>query len=175
MSQNRNLSILADNVNSSGILSPAGGGLGASAVPANGQIPIGNGTNYTVGTLSAGSNISITNAAGSIVIASAIKGLGFGGEIWHNVTSSRALGTSYTNSYTYPIMINVVVANLTNANYPSGNAALIIGGVTVASTGFYSPGGEVIPLVGIVPPGLSYNVTLSGGLSAILGNWAELY
>lgn len=52
-----------------GVLGPAGGGLGITTVPTNGQIPIGNGTNYTAATLSAGSNISITNAAGSITIA----------------------------------------------------------------------------------------------------------
>ena len=46
------------------------GGTGVSTTPTNGQLLIGNGTNYTVATLTAGSNITITNSAGGITIAS---------------------------------------------------------------------------------------------------------
>jgi len=45
------------------------GGLGITTTPTNGQIPIGNGTNYTASTLTAGSGISVTNASGSITVA----------------------------------------------------------------------------------------------------------
>jgi hypothetical protein len=45
------------------------GGLGITTTPTNGQIPIGNGTNYTAATLTAGSGVSITNTAGSVTIA----------------------------------------------------------------------------------------------------------
>jgi hypothetical protein len=48
----------------------ANGGTGITTTPTNGQIPIGNGTNYTAATLTAGANITITNASGSITIAS---------------------------------------------------------------------------------------------------------
>jgi hypothetical protein len=78
MTQNRNLSILADNVSSAGVLNPSGGGTGITTTPANGQIPIGNGTNYTANQLSAGSNISITNSAGGIVIAATTQQAGSG-------------------------------------------------------------------------------------------------
>lgn len=47
----------------------ANGGTGTTTTPSNGQIPIGNGTNYTAATLTAGSGISVTNASGSITIA----------------------------------------------------------------------------------------------------------
>lgn len=40
-----------------------------NTVPTNGQLLIGNGTNYTVATLTQGTDIAITNAAGSITIA----------------------------------------------------------------------------------------------------------
>ena len=51
-------------------LAPADGGLGISTVPTNGQIPIGNGTNYTAATITGTSNqISVTNGAGSITLA----------------------------------------------------------------------------------------------------------
>jgi hypothetical protein len=45
------------------------GGTGQSATPTNGQLLIGNGVSYTLATLTAGNNISITNAAGSVTIA----------------------------------------------------------------------------------------------------------
>jgi hypothetical protein len=46
------------------------GGLGLlAALPTNGQIPIGNGTNFTLATLTQGSGITITNAAGAVTIA----------------------------------------------------------------------------------------------------------
>ena len=54
-----------------GTLAPANGGTGAIATPSNGQLLIGNGTNYSVANLTAGSNISITNSAGGISIAAA--------------------------------------------------------------------------------------------------------
>lgn len=47
------------------------GGTGLLAVPTNGQILIGNGTNYTLASLTAGANITITPGAGSITIAAA--------------------------------------------------------------------------------------------------------
>lgn len=46
------------------------GGTGVTTAPSNGQLLIGNGTDYTLSTLTAGSNITITEASGSITIAS---------------------------------------------------------------------------------------------------------
>ena len=45
------------------------GGTGLTAAPSNGQLAIGNGTGYTLATLTAGSNITITEGSGSITIA----------------------------------------------------------------------------------------------------------
>lgn len=42
------------------------GGTGLTAIPTNGQLLIGNGTGYTLNTLTAGTGLTITNAAGSI-------------------------------------------------------------------------------------------------------------
>jgi len=53
----------------SGTLPIAKGGTGVTTVPTNGQLPIGNGTGYTVAALTAGSGIAITNGAGAITIA----------------------------------------------------------------------------------------------------------
>lgn len=46
------------------------GGTGVTTAPSNGQLLIGNGTGYTLSTLTAGSNVTITESAGSITIAS---------------------------------------------------------------------------------------------------------
>lgn len=51
-----------------GTLPVANGGTGLTSTPTNGQIDIGNGTGFTRATLTAGSNITITNASGSITI-----------------------------------------------------------------------------------------------------------
>jgi hypothetical protein len=50
-------------------LAVADGGTGVSTTPANGQLLIGNGTNYTVANLTAGTGVTITNSAGGISIA----------------------------------------------------------------------------------------------------------
>ena len=52
-----------------GTVGVANGGTGLTGTPTNGQLPIGNGSGYTLATLTAGSGVSVTNAAGSITIA----------------------------------------------------------------------------------------------------------
>ena len=52
-----------------GTVAVANGGTALSATPTDGQLPIGNGTGYSLATLTAGSGISITNSAGGISIA----------------------------------------------------------------------------------------------------------
>jgi hypothetical protein len=51
----------------------ANGGTALTATPSNGQLPIGNGTGYTLANLTAGSGITITNASGGITIASSVS------------------------------------------------------------------------------------------------------
>ena len=46
------------------------GGTGQTSTPTDGQLLIGNGTGFSYATLTAGSNITITNSAGGITIAS---------------------------------------------------------------------------------------------------------
>lgn len=60
-------------------LGVAYGGTGLTSTPTNGQLLIGNGTNFTLSTLTAGANVTITNTAGTITIASAGGGGGGGG------------------------------------------------------------------------------------------------
>lgn len=53
----------------SGVLPVAKGGTNVATVPTNGQLLIGNGTGYTLASLTAGSNVTITPGAGTISIA----------------------------------------------------------------------------------------------------------
>lgn len=53
----------------SGILPIANGGTNLSTTPTNGQLLIGNGTGYTLASLTAGTGISVTPGAGSISLA----------------------------------------------------------------------------------------------------------
>jgi hypothetical protein len=76
---------------SSGILGIAYGGTGLTATPTNGQLDIGNGTGFTRSTLTAGSNITITNASGSITIASTSGG------------STSITDDTTTNAVRYPL------------------------------------------------------------------------
>jgi len=57
-----------------GTLPIANGGTGLTSTPANGALDIGNGSGFTRTTLTAGTNVTITNSAGGITIASSNPG-----------------------------------------------------------------------------------------------------
>lgn len=52
------------------------GGTGVTTTPTNGQLLIGNGSGYTLATITAGSGITVTNGAGSITLAATTGGGG---------------------------------------------------------------------------------------------------
>ena len=91
----------ASNV-SSGTLGIAYGGTGLGTTPTNGQLLIGNGTNYTLSTITAGSNITVTNASGSITIAST----GGGG-------STSITDDTTTNATRYPLFADATSGTAT--------------------------------------------------------------
>jgi len=69
----------------------ANGGTALTTTPTNGQLLIGNGTNYTLSTLTAGSNITITNTSGAITIASTGGGSG--------ITTGKAIAMAMIFGY----------------------------------------------------------------------------
>ena len=79
-----------------GTLPVANGGTGLATTPTNGQIDIGNGTGFTRTTLTAGANVTITNTAGAITIASTGGGGGTPGGASTNIqfNSSSTFGGS---------------------------------------------------------------------------------
>jgi hypothetical protein len=72
-----------------GVLGIDRGGLNTGTIPTNGQIPIGNGADYTLATLTAGPGVSITNAPGSVTIAGTGSGIG-----WTEVTGTTQAMTA---------------------------------------------------------------------------------
>ena len=114
----------------SGVLPVAKGGTNLSTVPTNGQLLIGNGTGYTVASLTAGSNITITPGAGTISIASTASGAAF----------------SYV-TFTRRLTGNNLIAAATTKNpfslgdFPSGSWAGIdtASGFTAATGRFTAP------------------------------------
>jgi hypothetical protein len=107
--------------------------------------------------------ITLPNTTGTLLTNTTLKGLGFGGETWHDVTASRAASTTYTNSNAYPIMVNIWGIN-------SGVVTLTIGGVAANKSGINSSVPSV-NLTGIVPPGLTYSISACSTLYL----WSELY
>lgn len=103
-----------------GTLPVSNGGTGTTTTPTNGQVPIGNGTNYVANTLTAGTGITVTNGAGTITIAST----GGGGP------------SALTSNQAAPKWTNTTQLNISNmAIYDStGSAALVSGSHTVNVT-----------------------------------------
>ena len=90
------------NISLNGTVPVANGGTGLGTAPANGQLLIGNGTNYSLSTITAGSGISVSNGAGSITIANT----GSGGTVtnFSSGNLSPLFTTSVTNSTSTPAL-----------------------------------------------------------------------
>lgn len=58
------------NITMSGVLGVSAGGTGSNTAPTDGQLLIGNNVGFTLATITAGSNINITNGPGTITISS---------------------------------------------------------------------------------------------------------
>lgn len=114
-----------------GTLPIAKGGTGITTVPANGAIPIGNGTGYVATTITAGSGISVTNGSGSITITAVSATL-------PTATFTRQVSGS-SGSATCPVISATSTSNPFNATtFPSaGYAGIDTAGGFTASTGQY--------------------------------------
>lgn len=87
-----------------GVTPVINGGTGLSTIPTNGQLLIGNGSGYTLNTLTASTGITVTNAAGTITISSlgllslsVVSANGFAGTVSTvNLASAITLTTTIT-------------------------------------------------------------------------------
>jgi hypothetical protein len=151
-------------------LTVADGGTGRSTLAAN-AVLVGNGTSgiNSVAPSTSG-NILVSDGTAwtsNTIQASSIKlGLGITGETWQNVGGSRAVGTTYTNSETYPIQVIVTLVNTSGAwFYINGN--LVIRQFYDVNTGAGQIGYSFVSA--IIPPDSTYRV-INGNLST----WYEL-
>jgi hypothetical protein len=150
-------------------LAVADGGTGRSTLAAN-AVVVGNGTSG-VNTVAPGTNGNVLTSNGTAWTSTAptvVRGLGLGGEVWNNVTGSRALGNTYTNSNSYPIMISV-------SGTGSGSSGIVVnvnGTEVYRNQAQWNGAGAFPGAVLIIPSGATYSVTMStSGLAA----WWELY
>ncbi len=106
-----------------GTLGVTRGGTGLGTAPTNGQLLIGNGTGYTLASLTAGTGIGVTNGAGTISIATSGN---FGAQNLTTTGTLTAGGTTVTGltvsgttslntvSYTWPNTQGAAASVLTN-------------------------------------------------------------
>ena len=146
--------------NLSSALPVTSGGTGLTTIPTNGKLLIGNGTGYSLNTLTAGTGITVTNGAGTITVASS------------GLTSFSAGTTGFTpSSPTGGAVVlagTLVIANggtgATSAAAARANLGAGTGNGTVTSV---SGTGTVngITLTGTVTT--AGNLTLGGTLSGV--------
>lgn len=129
-------------------------------------------SNPTVNQVYAQTNGFLYSWNGTAWIGVSTGGAGLYGT-WHNVTSSRASGEIYTNTYGYPIAVS---ASGTPANSGPAIRAYVDGILVSYFNWQFNGAGARSGAFIIVPPGSSYQLFFDGpyGPTGIL-NWAELY
>lgn len=134
-----------------GTLAVARGGTGVTTTPTNGQLLIGNGSGYTVASLTAGSNITITPGAGSITIAAT------GGS---SVTVSDDTSTNATR---YLVFEDITSGTLSTVNVSSTKLTFNPStGVLTASGGFSGNATNVTGTVAIANGGTGATTAAAG-------------
>lgn len=86
------------------------------------------------------------------------------GQTWQDVTASRALATTYTNSTSAPIYVSVVIAS--NGTW---NSSLTVNSVAASQAYFVASGGTMT-MTAIVPAGGTYRAAST----VPIGGWFEL-
>ena len=148
-------------------LAVADGGTGASTLSAN-AVLLGNGTSALQTVAPSTSGNVLTSNGTTWTSATPAGGLGVG-QTWQDLSASRLLSTSYTNSTGKPIQVSVGT---------SGNSAAfiqaVVGGVTITGSDNCGTFGGRMYISFIVPNGVSYTVSLSAGSPHSTFNWVEL-
>ena len=88
-------------------------------------------------------------------------------QTWQNVTASRVLGTTYTNSTGKPIM----VACRLQGTVATSLITLTIGGVDAVNSTSSAPYAPINCVVGIVPNNTTYSIASANQIFPI---WTEL-
>jgi hypothetical protein len=153
-------------------LTVADGGTGSSTLSAN-AVLLGNGTS-ALQTVAPSTSGNVLTSNGTTWTSAAATSIGVG-QTWQNVTGSRALGTTYTNSSGGPIQVHVQ-----GVGSPSGAVLkAYINGTYFADSGVnYNAGIASRPQFSlIIPNGVTYRFDsfTDGGTNATsLNTWWEL-
>ena len=173
----------------SGTLPPAAGGTGVTTTPSNGQLLIGNGSNYTVATLGTSTGISTTTGSGTLTInntgvTSAVAGTGIGvSGATGAVTISNTGVTSFTSSSGLSTNTSATGAvSVTNTGVTSAVAGTGIsvsgstGAVTITNAGVTSITGTASQITASASTGgvtlslpSTINVNTSGNAANVTG------
>jgi hypothetical protein len=146
-----------------GTIGTAYGGTGLTATPSNGQLAIGNGSGYSLATLTAGTNVSISNTAGGITISATPS---FGGtvtsvDVSGGTTGLTTSGGPVTTSGTITLAGTLVVSNggtgaTTLTGYVKGN------GTSAMSASTTIPNTDITGL-GTMSTQAASSVAITGG------------
>ena len=111
-----------------GITPVINGGTGLGTIPTNGQLLIGNGTGYSLNTLTAGTGITVTNGAGTITVTNSLPDL--------TVVLTGAGTTVVTGTYpTFTITSNdAFVGTVTSVSWTGGIVSVATPTTTPAFT-----------------------------------------
>ena len=97
-------------------------------------------------------------------------GLGENNAEYYDVTSERAMGTTYTNTYGKPIFVTIQA----QVDVSDGTLYFWVNGATVGYSMGAFAANAYLYIVGIVPAGLTYELTATPGYTWTLNNWYEL-
>jgi hypothetical protein len=162
-----NVSITGGSITGITDLAVADGGTGRSTLTSN-NVLLGNGTS-AINFVAPGTSGNVLTSNGTTWASSAIPAQGLGvGQSWTDVTASRSLNTTYTNSTGKSIFV-IVGMEMVNDVYDE----MIVTIDTVVSTlGWYTGNGASAPSGSfIVPNGSTYKVECG---SRPIETWTEL-
>lgn len=145
-------------------LAVADGGTGASTFTAN-SVVLGNGTSALNGNMVApGTSGNVLTSNGTTWTSIALGVIGIN-QSYVDVTGSRSVGVTYTNSTGKPILV-CISTNISSSN----RVTITVGGVVVIDSAFNGTGGGASTGTVIVPDSTTYSCTISGTIKS----WVEL-
>lgn len=172
-------------------LTVANGGTGLISVPTNGQILIGNGTNFSLNTLTAGAGMNISNTAGTITLSSPnsgtclncadmslnnLAGVAINTSLLPGVTNTIDLGSgtfAFRNAYltgvdtASAVPLNVGTSNATAINLNQNT--VVAAGKSLTVTGGITASRPAAPTEGM----LYYDTTTHGLIVYTNGKWSS--
>jgi hypothetical protein len=126
----------------------------------------------TTGGVAPGTSGNILTSNGTAWTSAALPAIGVG-QTWQDLTGSRALATTYTNSSGKPIMVQVTVQSNSSGQV---DLTSIVAGTTISNQlPYVAASGFRAFTTFIVPNGSTYSITTTGSSATpSLSRWTEL-